>query len=140
MTTQEFIEFCEEQKTRNESERKARDALAKTVGILVEDVASIHNSRHATQGKLAEIVDEMRNDHYALEDQVTLLANSIQELVSALKGAFGGPGLVSQVAELTKQVAAIDSARDQGRGMARLVGWGAGLIAVAATIKGFFYQ
>lgn len=137
MTTEAFIEFCQQQQRRHDAEQ---DKLTRQVARLSEDVASIHASRHAAQENLAQVVNEMRLDHNTLEKQVASLTNSIQELVIAMKGAYGGQGLVAQVNALATRVGEIEAARDEGKGMARLIGWGGGLLGAAAAIKSFLVE
>ena len=140
MTTEDFIQFCEQQKSRNSADREEHESLSGLVKKLAQDVASIHDSRHATQENLAKVVNDMRLDHMTLEDQVASLAASIQSLVIALQGAYGGAGLITQVAGLKSELADIkldfESIRSEGKGMARLIGWGAAAIGVAAAAVG----
>lgn len=140
MTTEDFIQFCEQQRTRNSADREEHESLSGMIKRLAQDVASIHDSRHATQENLAKVVNDMRLDHMTLEDQVASLAASIQSLVIALQGAYGGAGLVSQVAGLKSEIAdlRLDYAAmcNEGKGMKRLLGWGAALIGVAAAAAG----
>ena len=145
MDSTNFAKFCEEQVVLNANDREARKALTERLSRLSKDVAQIHESRHATQEKVAMVVDDMRCDHNTLESQVTVMANSMQTLVVALQGAYGGPGLVTRVSEIKTDVANIElefvkmrldfeATRSEGRGMLRLIGWGGALIGTTATV------
>lgn len=137
MTTDEFIAFC---KTQQAHDAEARSDMNRKIERLADDVASIHSSRHAAQENLANVVNEMRIEHNTLEKQVASLVVAMQELVIAMKGSYGGQGLVAQVNALAAKIESMDTAHKEARGMSRLIGWGGGLLGAAAAIKGFLVK
>ena len=158
MTTDSFAEFLAKQ----EFDRAETKRLGAAIAELQRDVVGIHETRHATQQKLAEVVGEIRVEHGTLEKQVSELVVSMQELVLVMKGSYGGQGLVSRVSSLEVAVSTMSKVRDdvcsahiaevdariekletlvtEAQGMQRLIKWGAALIASAVAIKAFFVK
>jgi predicted translin family RNA/ssDNA-binding protein len=133
MKTAEFEEVMQ----RQDFDRAETKRLSEAIARLSEDVATIHSSRHSAQENLARVVNEMRLDHNTLEKQVASLTNSIQELVIAMKGAYGGQGMVAQLEKLAIRIESMEATRHEGQGMTRLLGWAAAGLSVFAVIKSF---
>lgn len=55
------------------------------------------------------------------DERLARIEADIAEIKSALRGAFGGPGMVAQVGELQARVARLEAERSYARGMAAAV-------------------
>lgn len=97
MTTEEFVSFCKEQQ--------------REIDALRLDLHRIHESRHAAQEGISSVISEMRVDHNDLQKTVALLADSIKELIIAMKGSYGGQGLVTLVSDLKERTASLEDSR-----------------------------
>lgn len=152
-----FAELLEQ----SERDRSEIQRLTTAVDLLTKEVSQIHASRNANQESIASAISGMREDHSNLEEQVSKLVVSMRELVIALSGNMGSVGLIGRMealedrveeagksaacaahkadlAELTKRVVVQEDALKEVKGMGRLLGWGGGLITLAAIIKSFF--
>lgn len=115
-----------------------------------------HDARHETNARLIEVLDAERLARMDLEETVTNVAKSVNDLASTVKdlvsalsgGQFGQAGLVAQISALQTTVTqmqkeardyreSLDAKMNEGRGMLRLAAWTGAALGVFATARSF---